>query len=341
MVAASGIPYKFLTPWAADATSGQVTNPIPPTVAGGATASQQLGFPPATAAPVGSGGTPPAVADFNGGMNYTTSWDQWQQLGAPVFYDGALSAAVNGYPKGAVLASAGTVGSWWVNGIDNNTSDPDTGGSNWSMFPQPQSVYLNVTAGSYTTAIPAGVTTAKVTIAAGGGGGAGSDGAQAGGGGGGGAVGIFYLTGLVAGQVIAGSIGSPGAAGNSGGGFGGNGGNTTLVVNSVVIATAGGGIGGNWSAAPAGGGGGGVSIGTFSGAFVAFIGSYGTDGAHGGNTYGGNGAPGWNGAGAGRAGAGGGEAAESLGAGGGGAYLNTPGGGGAGYQGGVLIEFGR
>jgi hypothetical protein len=131
---ASAVPYKFAGPWAADAATGYVTDPVPAT-ASGATASQQLGFPPLTATPTGSGGTPPNIADFNGLEFYNTSWLQWVQAGGPIAYDATLSSNIGGYPQGAVLQSAATFGQFWQSTVDNNTSDPDTGGANWQRLP--------------------------------------------------------------------------------------------------------------------------------------------------------------------------------------------------------------
>lgn len=333
----SSIPYKFATPWGAGAITGAVTNPIPPTATGG-NASQQLGFPPITATDPGAGGIPPSYADENGCLFYVTSWAQWFQAGGPMQYDATFSSNIGGYPQGAMLANAATLGSWWISSIDNNTSDPDTGGANWLTFPQPRGTGFFGTAGSYDFTIPAGVTTAKVTMGGGGGGGAGGDGSQAGGGGGAGAQAVIYLTGLVPGQHITGSIGAPGSAGGAGA-SGGNGGNTTLVLNTVLLVTTTGGTGGAFASDPAGGPGGGVVIGTFAGAFVGLPGGYGTDGSPGTNTYGGDGAPGLQGTGSGRGGSGGGISATSYSAGGGGGYGATPGTGGTGFQGFVLIEY--
>ena len=130
---ASSIPYKFATPWATDATSGYVNDTIPATASGG-NASQQLGFPPITAAPTGSGGLPPNIADFNGLGLYATLWSQLLQAGGPIGYDATFSTAIGGYPKGAVISSA-TFPLQWLSTADNNTSDPDTGGANWQIFP--------------------------------------------------------------------------------------------------------------------------------------------------------------------------------------------------------------
>jgi hypothetical protein len=124
----ASIPYKFSVPWGASATSSYI-NTIPETGVSPA-ASQALGFPPATSVPAGAGGTPPAIGDFNGALNYATLWTQWLQAGAPVGYDSAFSTAIGGYPNGAILASA-TFGRRWISTVDNNTSNPNTGGANW------------------------------------------------------------------------------------------------------------------------------------------------------------------------------------------------------------------
>src|SRR5580693_6790303 len=133
---ASGIPAKFPIPWAYGA-GGAYIRSIPEAsqigVQAGA-ASLTDGFPPVTFLPLGSGGTPPFGQDANGILNQITLWSQWQQAGGPVSYDSAFSSAIGGYPKGALLlAAAGNY--WWLSTADNNTSDPDTGGSNWTYVP--------------------------------------------------------------------------------------------------------------------------------------------------------------------------------------------------------------
>ena len=131
MVALTDVPYKFSGPWAQDAATGYVNTHIPVTAASPA-ASQQLGFPPATATPIGAGGTPPNIADFNGLALYLTAWALWLQAGGPIQYDGTFSGSVNGYPKGALLLSTSLPGHYWVNFADNNTTDPDGGSpANW------------------------------------------------------------------------------------------------------------------------------------------------------------------------------------------------------------------
>ena len=201
-------------------------------------------------------------------------------------------------------------------------------------------IFITAT-GAWTQVVPVGVERAKVTIGGGGGGGGGCTGSQAGGGGGGGAVGIFFLTGLVPGQNLSGTIGLGGTA-SAGGSTAGTGGSTTLLNNSVLIATAAGGLGGASSGISAfGGTGGAITIGTFSGTSIALQGCFGMDGYTGGVLYGGNGAPGYLGAGSGRAAEGSfpGQAATSYCAGGGGSYSASPEVGGVGFQGFVLIEW--
>lgn len=129
----SDLPYKFATIWGASATSGYLTAVIPPT-ATGAAASQVLGFPPITSVDPGAGGIPPDIADFNGVLQYLSAWDRWAQAGGPIYFDGSFSTAIGGYPKGAVLAQAATLGQFWISTVENNTSNPDVGGANWDTL---------------------------------------------------------------------------------------------------------------------------------------------------------------------------------------------------------------
>jgi hypothetical protein len=203
-------------------------------------------------------------------------------------------------------------------------------------------VYNNPTissAYSWSTTVPTGCTRAKVVLVAAGGGGAGGTVAQAGAGAGSGAAGIFWLSGLSAGDSMWGAMGAGGLGGIAGA-TGATGGASTLSWNSTLIATLLGGVGGIWSvSAPAGGAGGAISLGSVPGPYLALQGSCGGDAEPGGTLYGGNGAPGYLGAGAGRAGSNIGVAATSAGAGGGGSYGGMAGPGGNGAAGLVIVEF--
>lgn len=126
---ASNAPSKSAVPFADSGTK----NTIPVASQIGVTpglASFTDGFPPLTMTPLAAGGVPPYGADFNGILNFLSAAVRWGQAGGRYPYDAAFSAAVGGYPKGAVLAAATGNGSW-LNLVDNNTTNPDSGGANW------------------------------------------------------------------------------------------------------------------------------------------------------------------------------------------------------------------
>jgi hypothetical protein len=146
----SGIPTKFPVVWAAGLTSTYV-RPVPVTYTGAevGAASFTLGFPAATFIPLASGGAPPDGRDTNGILQEITEWNQWQQAGGPIQYDSSFQASIGGYPQGAIVQSITTFGKSWLSTVDNNTTNPDTGGAGWEIYPQ----YLpatGVAAGTYT-----------------------------------------------------------------------------------------------------------------------------------------------------------------------------------------------
>jgi len=123
------LPAKWLKPFAAD-DSNKVE--IPLTSADPTRASQSAGFPPLTMQPPESGGVPPQGEDFNGAMNQVARITWWKMAGGALPFDAtwAANAAINGYPQGAVVATADLQGEW-INIADNNTVNPDTVGTNW------------------------------------------------------------------------------------------------------------------------------------------------------------------------------------------------------------------
>jgi hypothetical protein len=131
----SNVPGKVQLPFASSAGAGYIrTVPVPYQI--GITpgaASFTDGFPPLNFLAPTAGGVAPSGEDFNGLLNVITAIQQWQSDGGLFPYDSAFSTAVGGYPKGAVLlASAGT--GIWFSQVDNNTSNPDTGGANWDYI---------------------------------------------------------------------------------------------------------------------------------------------------------------------------------------------------------------
>ena len=174
---ASQIPSKFGVPFAASATPGTTIRTIPLMTSTPGAASLTLGFPPITFTPIPSGGMAPDGRDFNGILNASTSWDQWFQLGGPIKWDSTFSTAVGGYPQGALIQSSTTLGLFWYSLVDNNTTNPDSGGTGWisyNVIPSSNIVSFN---SSTVWTVPAGVTSlSRVQVWGAGGGGGGSSG---------------------------------------------------------------------------------------------------------------------------------------------------------------------
>jgi hypothetical protein len=129
----SAIPTKFGIPFANGATGSNI-RPIPVASQIGiqpGAASLTDGFPPVTFIAVSSGGTPPWGADWNGILNQTSAWNRWQAAGGPVHWDSAFSATIGGYPSGSTIMSTANALKYWVSTVDNNTTNPDSGGANW------------------------------------------------------------------------------------------------------------------------------------------------------------------------------------------------------------------
>jgi hypothetical protein len=225
---ASQLPTKIPLPFANSGTKNTIPTASQIGITPGA-ASLTDGFPPLTMTPLSAGGVPPAGADFNGILNMVTAVQQWQCAGGIFKYDSAFSTAIGGYPKGAILQSADGMSNW-LNLVDNNTTNPDSGGSNWMSLTGGRLLNIQVfTAnGTYT---PTAGTTSVVVEAIGGGGGSGGcaatgSGQQAfTGGGGGGAYGKGRFTSGFSGVAV--TIGQAGAAGAAGGN-GGNGGTSSF-----------------------------------------------------------------------------------------------------------------
>ncbi len=248
----SGVPYKFTYVWGANAASPQyITTPIPAT-SGSPAASQQLGFPPATANPTG---TPPNINDYNGVLNYFSLWAQWVQGGSAVPWDSTFSTNNSGYPQNARLASLLYPGVIWISLIDNNMTDPETGGANWSQYPVHGQAVFQTTS---TWVCPVGITRVYAELWGGGGGSLGGTGAS---GAGGGYVADWVP--VVPGTTYTVTCGTGGAATGVSPGVSG----TSSIFQGL---TAGGGIGGGSGPGPGGSG-------TGFGTSLIIVGQAGTD----------------------------------------------------------------
>jgi hypothetical protein len=91
------------------------------------------GFPPNTMTPEASGGLPFFGQDMNGILYMVSAYCANFAAGALSAYNATLSATISGYPVGCVLVNSGS-GGLWLNTVDGNTTDPDTGGSGWFAF---------------------------------------------------------------------------------------------------------------------------------------------------------------------------------------------------------------
>lgn len=275
--------------------------PVPQTSADPAAASFDLGFPPQTFTDQDAGGTPPDGRDFNGILNFLTAWARWQSTGGPVVYDSVFQAEIGGYPKGAVVASAITLGVFWLSTAEDNMTNPDAGGAGWRRHALAGGlVGFRVISVSGTYAPTPGTNAVEVTVVGGGGGGGGTAAMGpsqfgAGGGGGSGGWATSYLATGFSGAAI--TIGS-GGAGGIGGANGSVGG-----TSSFGAVTADGGDGGAFGVPTAGGscqvgGSGGLAaggnrlnaVGAGGGAAVAFTNGNQLSGAGGSTPFGGGGA---------------------------------------------------
>lgn len=257
------LPIKFAIPWA-NGASGSFIRPIPQAsqigIQNGA-ASLTDGFPPNCFLPIGAGGSWPFAQDFNGILNQMTKWDQWIQAGGPIVYDATFQASIGGYPNGAVVVSATTAGLNWRSVVDNNVTNPDSGGAGWVFAISGLLIGFQIFSANGTYTPATGMLNCYPELQGGGGAGGGTgvtgpSSAAAGGGGGAGAYakGKFSKTDIGSSKIV-----TIGAAGLGQVSFAGqNGGATSL--GSLIIAPGGtgGGVGAAISATPAAGGSGGA-----------------------------------------------------------------------------------
>lgn len=124
-------PAKLVEAWAAGGSKNPIPVPSQIPITPGA-ASWTTGFPPLTMEPVADGGVPPSGLDFNGFGFAVSNPLIWFCAGAGFLFDATFAATVGGYPQGArVLAASGN--GYWLSTADNNSNNPDTGGSGWVL----------------------------------------------------------------------------------------------------------------------------------------------------------------------------------------------------------------
>jgi hypothetical protein len=89
---------------------------------------------------------------MNGILNVISAWCRWYCSGGSVPYDATFQANISGYTQGSIVASGTTLGLFWFNITDGNTTDPDTGGAGWIGFsPTGSSSRIITASGAFTT----------------------------------------------------------------------------------------------------------------------------------------------------------------------------------------------
>ena len=123
-------PQTLLEPIASDAGGGFITTPMPDAPTGTNAASIQGGYPPIVMTSELAGGKAPLGQDENGFLFLLSGHSFFAQCGQLYIYSAPLATAITGYKLGAVLGMSDGTGAW-LNTVDGNTSNPDTGGAGW------------------------------------------------------------------------------------------------------------------------------------------------------------------------------------------------------------------
>lgn len=96
-------------------------------------ATMQAGFPPITQQKISEGGIPPERNDFNGILNLYGQHIVHQNKGLSYEFDQAFADQIGGYPLGAELVLSDGL-TKVVSTIPNNTSNPNSSMSGWSLL---------------------------------------------------------------------------------------------------------------------------------------------------------------------------------------------------------------
>jgi hypothetical protein len=67
-------------------------------------------------------------------LQFITAGLQWIQAGGAVNYDPTFQTQIGGYPAGCIVRSNTFGLRYWASSVDNNMTNPDTGGAGWADF---------------------------------------------------------------------------------------------------------------------------------------------------------------------------------------------------------------
>ncbi|WP_438381455.1 hypothetical protein ABHV46_10720 [Asaia sp. BMEF1] len=193
----------FPEPWGASADAQYMQFPVPSSTTATGRASLDLGFPPSTMTPPEAGGSYPFGADVNGGFRMCSTSARNYEAGVIPPYSQVYAQEIGGYPLGARVADATTLGAFWISTADDNLTTPGVSGASWVTLASTFSgrfiqKFLLTSSGTYTPSATAKKILVRVIGAGGSGAGAaanptGSNAANCGGAGAGGAYVEFLI----------------------------------------------------------------------------------------------------------------------------------------------------
>lgn len=120
-------PSKITTPWANAGLKNAIPAAADPVTG---KAGFDLGFAAINMTAKEAGGIPPFGQDFNGILFSITEALRYMEAGGRPTFSAAMSTAIGGYPKGAIVLSNDGA-TQYQNQIDGNTNNPDVTSAGW------------------------------------------------------------------------------------------------------------------------------------------------------------------------------------------------------------------
>lgn len=121
----SDLPSRIVKAFAVNGTKNTIPVDSSTTTDNNGVATFDKGFPPITMQPLSAGGLPPDGKDVNGALFSVSAQQQWMNAGGSFPFSSDFAAAVNGYPKGAILPNSTLTGNW-INLNEGNSTGPES-----------------------------------------------------------------------------------------------------------------------------------------------------------------------------------------------------------------------